>query len=87
MRPLGRAAQLSGPAVIELAIVVDKEFGDIFQQNYQKIINYLTIYFWDVNMRYKTLWSVDISIRVNALLIMAVRNSTSRSDDQNCIII
>lgn len=63
----------TGPAVIEVVIVVDKEFGDLFQQNYQQIVNYLTIYFWDVNMRFKSLWSVDISIRVNALLIMSVR--------------
>lgn len=68
----GRAAS-TGPAVIELVIVVDKEFGDVFQQNYQKVVNYLTVYFWDVNIRYKTLWSVDLSIRVNGLLIMAVR--------------
>lgn len=70
----GRAAS-TGPAVIELVIVVDKDFGDMFQQNYQKIVDYLTIYFWDVNMRYKSLWSVDLSIRVNGLLIMAVKHS------------
>lgn len=62
----------SGPAVIELAIVVDKDLGDLFYQDYQKIVDYLTIYFWDVNIRYKSLWSVDNSIQVNALLIMAV---------------
>lgn len=52
---------------------MDKELGDLFQQNYQKIVDYLTVYFWDVNMRYKTLWSVDLSIRVNGILIMDVR--------------
>ncbi len=70
----GRAVA-TGPAVIEIVIVVDKDFGDLFQQNYQKVVDYLTIYFWDVNIRYKTLWSVDISIRVNGLLIMAVRHN------------
>lgn len=70
----GLAARVAstGPAVIELVIVVDKEFGDVFQQNYQRVVDYLTIYFWDVNIRYKTLWSVDLSIRVNGLLIMDV---------------
>lgn len=70
---VGAAVLSTGPAVIELLIVVDKEFGDLFQQNYQSIVDYFTVYFWDVNMRYKTLWSVDISIRVNGLLIMKVR--------------
>lgn len=72
----GRAAA-TGPAVIELVIVVDKEFGDVFQQNYQKVVDYLTIYFWDVNIRYKSLWSVDLSFRVNGLLIMAVRRQST----------
>lgn len=71
----GRAAS-TGPAIIEVVIVVDKEFGDVFQQNYQKVVDYLTVYFWDVNMRYKSLWSVDISIRVNGLLIMSVRHTS-----------
>lgn len=68
----GRAAS-SGPAVIEIVVVVDKEFADLFQQDFQKIIEYLTIYFWDINMRYKTIWSIDISIRINGVLIMEVK--------------
>ncbi|XP_035711815.1 uncharacterized protein LOC118437124 [Folsomia candida] len=62
--------QASGPAIIEAVIVVDKDFGDLFSHNYQRIVDYLTVYFWDVNMRFKTLPSADISIRVNGLLIM-----------------
>ncbi|XP_037042773.1 uncharacterized protein LOC119079069 [Bradysia coprophila] len=68
---LAGRATATGPAVIEVVIVVDKAFGDVFQQNYQRVVDYLTIYFWDVNIRYKTLWSVDLSFRVNGLLIMA----------------
>lgn len=64
--------QASGPAIIEVVIVVDKEFGDLFSSNYQRIVDYLTVYFWDLNIRYKTLPSVDISFRVNGLLIMDV---------------
>ncbi|XP_021953584.1 uncharacterized protein LOC110850459 [Folsomia candida] len=60
----------TGPANIEIVIVVDKEFGDLFSHNYQRIVDYLTVYFWDVNIRYKTLPSLDISFRVNGLLIM-----------------
>lgn len=62
----------TGPANIEIVIVVDKEFGDLFSHNYQRIVDYLTVYFWDVNIRYKTLPSLDISFRVNGLLIMEV---------------
>ncbi len=58
--------------MVELVIVVDKDFGDKFNQDYYAVVDYLTIYFWDVNMRYKTLPSVDVSFRVNGLLIMEV---------------
>lgn len=51
-------APSTGPAVIEVVVVVDKEFGDVFQQNYQKVVDYLTVYFWDVNIRYNQ-WLID----------------------------
>lgn len=69
-----RQASQSGPYIVELLVVVDKEFGDLFQQDYWKIKDYLTIYFWDVNMRFKTLWGVDVTFRVNSLLTMRVPN-------------
>ncbi len=60
------------PAVVEIVLVVDKDLGDVFRQNYNAVVDYLAVYFADVNMRYKTLPSVDISFQVNAVLIMKV---------------
>lgn len=62
----------SDESIIETMVVVDRDFANLFQQDYQKIVNYLTSYFWDVNMRFKSLWSVDISIRINGLIVMTV---------------
>jgi len=56
--------------VIETLVVVDKEFADLYQHDYKKIADYLTIYFWDVNSRFKSLWSVDVSIQIVNLLII-----------------
>jgi len=53
--------------------VCDKEFGDIFGQNNQKILNYFTVYMWDVNMRYKSLPSDNISFRINGIVLISVR--------------
>jgi hypothetical protein len=58
--------------VVEIVLVVDKDLGDVFRQNYNAVVDYLAVYFADVNMRYKTLPSVDISFQVNAVLIMKV---------------
>ncbi|XP_037033578.1 A disintegrin and metalloproteinase with thrombospondin motifs 9-like [Bradysia coprophila] len=70
-----KRAASTGPAVVELVIVTDKEFGDIFQQDYFKILNYLTAFLWDVNMRYKTLLNTDISFRLNGLLTQTTKES------------
>lgn len=59
--------------IVETLVIVDKEFADIYQHDYGKIANYLTIYFWDINSRFKSLWSVDISIQVVDLLIIKVK--------------
>lgn len=68
-----RSSRIGGaPAILELVIVVDKEFGDLFSHNYYQIVDYLTVYFWDINIRFKSLTSVDLSLRVNGLLIMEV---------------
>lgn len=44
----------------------------MYEHDYKKIANYLTVYFWDVNSRFKSLWSVDISIQIVDLLIIKV---------------
>lgn len=63
----------AGQTVVEVLVVIDKELGDVFQGNYGKIVDYLSIYFWDINTRYKSLWSVDISFRFSEVLVIRVR--------------
>ncbi|CAL8143695.1 unnamed protein product [Orchesella dallaii] len=64
--------QINGvDAVVELLVVCDKEFGDVFQHNRVRILDYLTVYFWDVNLRYKTLPSNNISFRVTGVVVIA----------------
>jgi len=65
-------ADESVDAVVETVIVCDKEFGDVFGHNNQKILEYLTVYMWDVNMRYKTLPSVNISFRITGIIVISV---------------
>jgi len=62
-------------AVVEMVIVCDKEFGDVFGHDNQKILEYLTVYMWDVNMRYKTLPSVNLSFRITGIIIISVSTS------------
>lgn len=58
--------------IIETLVIVDKEFADLYDHDYDRIANYLTIYFWDINSRFKSLWSVDISIEIVDLMIIKV---------------
>ncbi|ODM92024.1 Venom metalloproteinase 3, partial [Orchesella cincta] len=62
----------SGPfnAVVEILVVIDKELGDVFQQDRKKILDYLTVYFWDVNLRFSTLTSNNISVRITGVVVM-----------------
>jgi len=69
------SAAESVDAVVEMVIVCDKEFGDIFGHNNQKILEYLTVYMWDVNMRYKTLPSVNLSFRITGIVVISVSPS------------
>lgn len=62
--------------IVETLVIVDKEFGELFDFDYQKIADYLTVYFWDINSRYKSLWSVDISLKVIDLMIIKVTSNT-----------
>ena len=57
-------------AIVELMIVCDKEFGDLFAHNRQRILDYWTVYMYDVNRRYATLTSDAVSFRVNGILII-----------------
>ncbi|ODN06445.1 A disintegrin and metalloproteinase with thrombospondin motifs 17 [Orchesella cincta] len=59
-------------AVVEVVIICDKEFGDAFQHDRVKILDYLTVYFWDINLRFKTLPSSNISFRVTGVVIISV---------------
>ncbi|KAJ6634292.1 A disintegrin and metalloproteinase with thrombospondin motifs 16 [Pseudolycoriella hygida] len=56
--------------VIETLVIVDKEFGKLFDYDRRKISDYLTIFFWDVNSRYKSFWTVDLSIKIVDLMII-----------------
>lgn len=66
-----------GPLVVEVLVVCDKEFSDIFNQDRNKIVDYLTMYFWDVNVRYRTLPSVDISFRVTGVVLISSKSQQS----------
>lgn len=68
-----RSSHGQGRLVVETLVVVDKEFADVFQHDRKQIIDYLTTYFWDVNMRFKTLPSVNLSFRVTGVMIISVR--------------
>jgi len=59
-------------AIVEMVIVCDKEFGDIFGHNNQRILEYLTVYMWHLNMRYKTLPSVNLSFRITGVIVISV---------------
>ncbi|ODM87830.1 Venom metalloproteinase 3 [Orchesella cincta] len=52
-------------------MVCDKEFGDVFQHDRVKILDYLTVYFWDINLRYKTLPSINLSFRVTGVVVIS----------------
>ncbi|ODM87991.1 Venom metalloproteinase 3, partial [Orchesella cincta] len=58
-------------AVAEILVVCDKEFGDIFQHDRVKILDYLTVYFWDINLRYKTLPNINLSFRVTGVVVIS----------------
>jgi len=64
-------------AVVELVVVFDKEFGDIFGHNRQSILDYLTVYMWDVNMRYTTLTRDSVRFRINGVVVIAVKEAIS----------
>lgn len=66
-------------AIVEVAIVCDKEFGTLFQHNRQKIIDYFSVYFWDISMRFKTLPSSNISFRITSVVMIAVRKTMNYS--------
>ncbi|ODN06444.1 A disintegrin and metalloproteinase with thrombospondin motifs 13 [Orchesella cincta] len=58
-------------AVVEVVVVCDKEWGDVFQHDRKKILDYWTLYFWDINLRFKTLPSNSISFRVNGIVVIS----------------
>ncbi|CAL8143682.1 unnamed protein product [Orchesella dallaii] len=58
-------------AVVEVVLVLDKEFGDIFHHDRRRILDYFTVYFWDVNLRYKTLPSNNVSFRITGIVIIS----------------
>lgn len=59
-------------ATVKVAIVCDLDFGKLFKHDRQKILDYWTVYFWDISLRFKTLPSVDISFRINSVTVIAV---------------
>jgi len=59
--------------IVELVLVCDKELSELFDYDEKKLLDYFTIALWDMNLRYKTLPSVDISIRLNGIVIISVR--------------
>ncbi|ODN06439.1 Venom metalloproteinase 3 [Orchesella cincta] len=58
-------------AVVEVVLVLDKEFGDIFQHDRRRILDYFTVYFWDINLRYKTLPSNSVSFRITGIIVIS----------------
>jgi len=70
------AAQASSVKnIVELVIVCDKELSELFNYDEKKLLDYYTIALWDINLRYKTLPSVDISIRLNGIVVISVLHS------------
>lgn len=71
---LGKKSSLAIPAggnVVELLIVCDREWGDLFNHDRKQILEYWTTFMWDVNLRYKTMPNVEISFIVVDVLVMA----------------
>ena len=66
------AAASKADVVVELVIVCDKALSDVFGQDRQRILNYWTVFLWDVNMRYKTLRTDSVSFRLNGLVMISV---------------
>jgi hypothetical protein len=56
---------------VELVIVCDKEFSDAFGQDKKRVLDYLTVYMWDFNLRYKSLPSNSISFRVSGIVMIS----------------
>lgn len=61
--------------VVEVALFCDKEFGELFQYDRQQIIDYWTVFFWDVTLRFKTLQRTSVSFRVTSLTLLTVHPS------------
>lgn len=59
--------------IVEMALVCDKEFSDVFRHDRQKILDYWTVFLWDLAMRYRTLFSVTISFRITSVTVFDVR--------------
>ncbi len=62
------------PFVVELSIICDKDFGDIFHHNIVNISNYWKTYIWDVNNRFKTLTKTNITFHIASIRVIRVIN-------------
>jgi len=58
---------------VELVVVADYELSQVFDGNYERILEYYIPFMWDINMKYKTLPSTRISLQLNGIVVIAVR--------------
>lgn len=62
------------PLIVELSIVCDNEFGNLFQRNKTMILDYWKVYIWDVNNRFKTLNKTNITFHIASLIVIKNNN-------------
>lgn len=62
----------SNEIMAEVAVVCDKDLADFYDNDRQKILDHLTILFWDIHMRFRTLTKTSTSFRVTSVTVVNV---------------
>lgn len=66
--------------VIELAIVADKDFGDIFNQNRTQFLDYWAKYIQDLNDLFSSLSTIQLSARITSATIFGTITDNFQND-------
>lgn len=67
-----KSAKNNTRLIVDVAIVCDKEFSDLFSHNRKKLLNYWTVRFRHVSMHFLTIPDVEISFHVTSVTAISV---------------
>lgn len=59
-------------AIVDVAVVCDKEFSDLFDHNRTRMLDYWTLRFQEINLQFMTLPSIRIAFRITSVTIISV---------------